>query len=504
MTTVDDIGERAGQAARDIGAELAATLDTFAAPTASLSAPVRARMAKRWVLLASAAAIIAALVVFVRVGGHESQQIRPGTPTMPSPTAPTVDPTVVATTVPQTSTTGADESATSTPANTADGERATDTFLSRPVIDLPGCARTWARTSAGGDVIDRPFARSSSKPIAYQVIGSPDGSLAEPFAIVERFFAEQRITPDAKTNSEVNGLPALLVTGRGQPQANRSLSWLLPDGSDVYLRTQSLTVEQMLLVATVLQPRSADAPVPGFDLPAESATGLAIVDESYGPFTTGPSASSGCESGGFPDTAYVTAMQSRPLVEALWILDRPAIAPIAVRELGSGQLLLVRGPYYDTTGFAQAALETVREATDAEWGGMVYHPRDRELEQPAFPSDQQLADALDGMTFTSPADIPGVVIPILRAHASDGIGAPAVFADEFSGYYEWVFTMPVDGQPFIARQWSVTYDGDGVSLTHGYHVTGVHVGIKCGDGSVHPPYFAGCAASPLGEGVISD
>ncbi|MCU1367482.1 MAG: hypothetical protein JWN39_3121, partial [Ilumatobacteraceae bacterium] len=145
-------------------------------------------------------------------------------------------------------------------------------------------------------------------------------------------------------------------------------------------------------------------------------------------------------------------------------------------------LLVVGTPALrDGAGTVAAALASVRQATPAEWSAMLYHPRDRDLH--GLPLDQGLTDALHDATFASVADIPATVELLIRQELGDSDGSLDIQIEGFDPYYEWSFTVPVSGQPFIARQWSVEYDVNGRG---GFLIHEVHTALRCGDGSLVP------------------
>jgi hypothetical protein len=466
MATIDEIGRRAGEAARSLGVELATTMRT---PRAAFEVsdraerPLRRHRTRSLAIAACAvAAVIVASVLTVNSLGSDSQGIEPVAP--PDATAAPTFP-----------------SSTVGPSSTTTSQEETDALaLTRPVIGLAECAKPWARPTVSGGVINNPFAMSSSKPIAFQVFGSASGSLSEPFAMVLRLFADQRLTASANTGQEVNSLPARIFS---PPVADgyASVDWVLPDGSEGYLRTRTMGRDQLVSLAESLIPRDDSADIPGFDLGPGTTTALSILDENNGGFATGPAVRSGCT---LPSGATLDAIvtQARPLADAWRILERPHNAPVALESLPSNRLLIVSSPQtYNTAQAVADALESVRQATPHEWDQMIYQPRDRELS--FLPSDQTLTDALHDSNFASSDDIPGTVELLLRHELGDTDGTLDIRADNFSGYYEWVFTIPVANQQYIARRWSVDYDVNGLG---GFKISETHTGILCPNGTVQP------------------
>jgi hypothetical protein len=474
MATVDEIGRRAGEAARSLAAELARTPHTAraAVEVSERSEWSVRRHRTRSVMIAAcaAAAVIVASVLTVNSLGSGSQGIEPVAPPDSSAPSSTVGPSTTSTT-----------KTTSEATGTTMSQGETDALaLTRPIIGLAECAKPWARPAVSDVVIDNPFAMSSSKPIAFQVIGSRSGSLLEPFAMVLRRFADQRITAAANTGQEVNGLPAQIFS---LPVADgyASVDWVLPDGSEGYLRTRTMGRDQLVSIAESLIPRSASADIPGFDLGPATTSELSILDENIGGFATGPAVRSGCNlpSGATLD-AFVT--QARPLANAWRILERPHNAPVELENLPSNRLLIVSSPQtYNTAQVVADALESVRQATPHEWDQMIYQPRDLELS--FLPSDQTLTDALHDSNFANSDAIPGTVELLLRHELGDTDGTLDIRADNFFPYYEWVFTIPTANQQYIARRWSVQYDVNGFG---GFKISEAHTGILCSNGTLQP------------------
>ncbi len=360
--------------------------------------------------------------------------------------------------------------------------------LTRPVFDLDRCTRTWARSYEGGTIIDRPFARSSSQPIAFQLIGDPSGSLTKPFAMIERIFADQRTATgggSGGSDTNINGSPTE-IQGFSTPNSSGSVAWILPDGTEAYLRTRSLTRDQMIELARAVVPRAHDAVVPGFDLSSDPPLGLSILDESHGGFESGAGAASECR---FPDGGWFTVNlgDSRLLTDAVWILDRPSEFPLLVQELDDGRMALVYGQL-SMAGLIDAAAVSIRQATDAEWSAMVYEPISGELVQSNFPVDQELIDRLAGSTFTSSDQLREAVLSLLEERLGLDEERGEIYTSTQLDLSEFVITVPVNGHAHIAEQWSIQVSGSEADPT----IFSIHRGIKCADGNVHPPDYTGC------------
>jgi hypothetical protein len=227
--------------------------------------------------------------------------------------------------------------------------------LTRPIFGLDDCDPTWAREAEltiGGAYL---WGRATELPI--QVYVPSGGSVPDRFAVAVRSFTNLRfgsITAD----TEVNGQPARAAFA--QPTWGE-LMWQLPDGSDAYLRTSTMTRDELIDLAETLVARPADADIPAFDT---SGDRYQLIDEGSTPITTGTLTDSSCEfdTGGW---MRATIIDGSPLGQALFLTDR-SYTPAAVRPLDADRILIVTGRP-DVADRSQEALDTIRNATDAEW-----------------------------------------------------------------------------------------------------------------------------------------
>ena len=272
------------------------------------------------------------------------------TETTPTPTTTPSAPSVPSTTVSETTT-------TLSPTTTAP-----EIALTHPVIDLDGCAPTWARESSGG-TLNGAYILLNNGSIAFQLFTTPNRSLVDQFAVVGRVFTNQRFD-GSSANAEVNGQPAR-AGGFGEAGSARErwgdLIWRLPDGSEAYLRTSTMTRAELIALAASLQPRPADAAIPGFDVTGDSYVGL---DEDVTPFDVGPITSSACEfeTGGW---LRVSVLVGTSIGDAVFLTDRPFEEAPATQQLDDGRIVTVGGRPDVSSRFAEA-LATVRQADDDE------------------------------------------------------------------------------------------------------------------------------------------
>ena len=195
-------------------------------------------------------------------------------------------------------------------------------------------------------------------PQSFQVIGDRLDSFEKPFAIALRYTSGTRLDPSFTSELQINGrsasVDANVTSGRVV------LSWLLADGSEAYLRSDTYTLVQLLEVARTLVARSPNSEIPGFDV-VEDAGDAVVLDESAGPFAPGTLAMSECA---FPNGLSIRAsvVGPRPLWQATYLLDRPSSAALVI-DLGNGRLLALTGSSTVTTGLLRDAAAHVREAT---------------------------------------------------------------------------------------------------------------------------------------------
>lgn len=155
--------------------------------------------------------------------------------------------------------------------------------LTRPVLDLAGCLPTWA--GQGDRVIDGAYIWFAADQLPIQVYAPTGGSVANTFAVAARTFKNLRFDP-ATANTEVNGQPAR--AGFPRPTWG-DLFWRLPDGSDAYLRTPSMTHDELIELAETLIARPADSTIPAFD-PGTTTTGWSTRHSPRSASATSPTA----------------------------------------------------------------------------------------------------------------------------------------------------------------------------------------------------------------------
>lgn len=400
----------------------------------------------------------------------------PVTPSPPTPTAPAS--TLTAPTSNPTSTTAPATSST-IPAPTGIAA------ITRPLIALPGCATGYARESRPGTTDIRLFSRSSSLPIVMQVIGDPSGSISKPYALIQRYFADQRLSGAANPDlADINGQRAMVIANpdRGSTEWKGSVQWLLADGSEVYIRSRGFDREQLVEIARSLLPRPADAPIAGFDLPSPAPFGLVILDETNEPLRYGGGVMSTCSLVGGGELR--AARFSGSIVYRFGIALDWGTLP-AVADVDGETSLRVSGPRPQ----ADQALATLRQATPEQWSAMLTAPDPTEVAVLAdVPIDAELAEAFAGRTFANSGEASQTFLQYLRDRA-------AAAGDDFMVFHQM---MPTSFGSFVILG-SPTGD-DSISellwlvrLTDGgTEVESVHSAVRCRRGDIEPAATAVC------------
>lgn len=329
---------------------------------------------RRWPVAAAAAAI-AALgiggIIWSTRADTPSPSATPALPGTASPSAASSEPNTT-------------PSSTSSPAPAVSDVVSTTTApmveLARPIIDVDWCRPTWARTR---DLVREGAYLWNRQPgMAVQLFVPDGGGWGERFAVALRVTSNLRFSTDT-ANAEVQGQPARSTFAA---PTWGELLWRLPDGTEAYLRTSTMTSDELIALADTLEPRELTDPVPGFDT---SSAAYELAAGSVTPISVNGIVDTGCETddGGW----MVATIVDGPLAQALFLTDRPAVE-LATRVLDDGRLLVVTGRE-DVADRSGEVLDSVRDATDDEWAGLTaadpnsFDPN--RLPQDASPPGQQ-------------------------------------------------------------------------------------------------------------------
>jgi uncharacterized protein YoaH (UPF0181 family) len=231
--------------------------------------------------------------------------------------------------------------------------------LLRPVLNIAGCQPS---SASQGHVEHQLFARRSSKPVPVQIVADTSRSMNDAYVVVERFFADTRAV-DVGSNADVNGAKAQVFTAE---YGQGSVTWLLPDGSEAYVRSRGFDADQLLTIARALTPRPADAAIAGFDISPDASSTLRIVAESADG-VAGDYVGSACtfDDGTQARVSVLTGDLTFQYGTAMDWLPLPTIA-----RRGDSLVSVTVLPGHD----GQAALESVTNASVEEWSRLLAAP----------------------------------------------------------------------------------------------------------------------------------
>jgi hypothetical protein len=341
----------------DAGADAPAPppLDRF---TAAVPITYASPSPRRWLPVLAAAIVVGGLVAGVVLAARrgDGSTSRPGVSTESGP------PEVTAASLPSTSSTvGATlpipsiSTVPSTPSMSVGG-------LTRPIVDPSTCTPLYARDGVAAGV--SLFARPSSRPIAMQVIADPARGAAGPFALVQRYFGDER-TPGGQEPVELGGITfwiGVYDNGNGQ------VEWDVGGGSQGYLRSRGLDREQLLGIVSALSPRPADTPVPGFDYaPPTLEPMLQLLHEQMNTDVSGEVHRSACQHVMSGLQYRVSTITGDPVLQFGGVIDRPVPLDVGVVD---GTVVVIDGPSDPN----QPTIADVIDAAAADWTELTTRP----------------------------------------------------------------------------------------------------------------------------------
>lgn len=321
------------------------------------SAPSRRRT--RTIVMATCAAAVFALVFTLGwLVGRDDVAVAPMSSNPPGRSGTTlVPPTAEVTTVPQ-----ADAVPTSVPEHIDGTIPVTSATIDvapdpttppepapvvRPYVDPSMCEMTVARGPFESSFVEEvlPFAMSRESPRSMQVIGDPTVGYSGSFVLVQRFFTTGFDRYDGAYGGDTLADPDGKITnGHTSPSGYGDAYVLFPDGTEAYFRARGLDDALLEQVIAASEPRTGDRAATGFDYdPALGPAGFELLYEgdnrnlrSYG------GGSSECRTPTEPTWLYrIDSFDADPILEAVWILDRPV--PIEVAER-NGTVITIDGP----------------------------------------------------------------------------------------------------------------------------------------------------------------
>jgi hypothetical protein len=231
--------------------------------------------------------------------------------------------------------------------------------LTRPVVTIAGCRPSSAAESHETVTL---FAWASLRRTV-QVVADPTRRASGPYAIVERFFDNIKGHGAPGPTVVINGRPVRFYVGQ---YGQGAVDWILPDGSEGYVRTRGFNQAALVTLARALRPRPGTASVPGFDVASPARGRLAIVGETAGPLQ-GDNASFWCTRAN-GSRLMVSALRGNPVFQYGAALDALPLPLVAQR----GDTVLVM--YWPQLSEA-AAFASVHNATPEQWALLLRgHP----------------------------------------------------------------------------------------------------------------------------------
>ncbi|MCP4958309.1 MAG: hypothetical protein GY925_03460 [Actinomycetia bacterium] len=192
-----------------------------------------------------------------------------------------------------------------------------------------------------------------------QLLATTRGPIGLRYAITQRFPAGQQppVTGGSDT-TVIAGQPVhLVVTDEGEGEAR----WLLPDGSEAYVRSRGLNGEELRGLVAALSPRPQSAPIAAFNLTDPDRTGFEIIDETAN--LHGDWIVTRCQ---FADgeTVSVLLLRGDPVFQYGVALDRPTPPEITVR----GDTVMISGA---PPSQARAAVASLTDTDPEHWNTLL-------------------------------------------------------------------------------------------------------------------------------------
>lgn len=216
------------------------------------------------------------------------------------------------------------------------------------LLEVDGCPAI-ADSDLRAPKLANLFGRTTPDGMPIQAVATPAG-IEGPYAVVLRYFSATR-EPSFGDPVDVNGVDARVYVG---PGGSGQISWLLGDGSEAYVRSRWLGRDELVALASALEPRAADATVAGFDVSGPLPADLQLVAEDTAPLAWRSASTSCAPAGGLP--LRVGVVDASPAVEYAIGIDND---PLPVLQQRGEYVALAVSP---DPGVAAAALGVVPPA----------------------------------------------------------------------------------------------------------------------------------------------
>lgn len=240
-----------------------------------------------------------------------------------------------------------------TPSTSAEGSPAVAN-ITRPVTEPLTCDPVSAReTFTEGLTL---FARPSTNPIPIQVVADPVDGPVGPFAVVQRFFGDDR----RPTGDEAVDIDGTTFWIRLVDDGNGVAEWDVGDGSFGYVRSRGLDRSALVALLGALEPRPVTVSIPGFDY-SSGASGLELLHEQMNTDVAGEVGSSECVVASTGYAYRISAINGDPVFQYGGVIDR--LVPLEVGMHGSTLIVI--------DGVPDPAAPTVDDVVDADPGAWL-------------------------------------------------------------------------------------------------------------------------------------
>jgi hypothetical protein len=343
--------------------------------------------------------------------------------------------------------------------------------ITRPVTEPSTCDPVSAReTFAEGLTL---FARPSTNPVPIQVVADPVDGLVGQFAVVQRFFGDDR----RATGDEPVDIGGTTLWISLSDNGNGVAEWDVGDGSFGYVRSRGLDRSALVELLGALEPRAATASIPGFEY-APGTGGRELLHEQMNTEVAGEVGSSECVVASTGHAYRISAINGDPVFQYGGVIDR--LVPLEVGMHGSTLIVI--------DGVSDPTAPTIDDVVDADaeaWLELRSRPRWPEESEPRTENISEGAD---------------VVVPLDSVDGS----TPQSYLTMRLTTQQGVTFLEVDTADALlapdAAFWRTTTDpgNDGVTTAN---VGGV-LGFRIGDAPISEPIEVTVSVIDGGEFVL--
>jgi hypothetical protein len=266
------------------------------------------------------------------------------------------------------------------------------------------------------------FARPSTNPVPIQIIGDPVEGPLGPFAVVQRFFGDDR-RPAGDEAVEINGTTYWISL---HENGNGVAEWDVGDGSFGYVRSRGLDRAGLVDLIGGLTPRTADAAVPGFDHSGAADDGPQLLHEQMNADVNGEVGSSECDVSSTGYRYRISAITGDAVFQYGGVIDRPVPLEVGARD---GTVIVI-------DGVADPSAPTVGDVIDADpamWLELRSRPRGPDDSEPRTESISEGADVVVALDSVDDSSVTSYLtlrlktaqgVAFLEVHTVDAVLAP--------------------------------------------------------------------------------